>query len=68
MSTELIPYVVEPVHPHTALSFHFGLRGIGYEEADETWPSDSLFAAMVSEAARLEGLPPRGSDAPRFAQ
>lgn len=36
-------------------SFHFGRRGLGLEESGLTFPSDSLFAALVARLAVLEG-------------
>ena len=36
-----------------ALAPHFGRLGIGIEEATPVWPSDSLFAALVAQAALL---------------
>jgi CRISPR-associated protein Csm4 len=33
-------------------SFHFGLHGLGQEKTSPTFPSDSLFAALVSRLAR----------------
>ena len=35
--------------------FHFGKHGIDLEASRETWPSDSLFAALVSRLVLLEG-------------
>ena len=35
------------------LAPHFGRLGIGIEEATPTWPSDSLFAALIAQAALL---------------
>ncbi|KAB8145996.1 type III-A CRISPR-associated RAMP protein Csm4 [Chloroflexia bacterium SDU3-3] len=35
------------------LSPHFGITGIGLENARGTWPSDSLFAALVAQAALM---------------
>jgi len=35
--------------------FHFGLHGMGQEESAVTFPSDSLFAALVARLADLEG-------------
>ncbi len=64
----LTTYFVEPASAGAMLSFHFGLAGIGVEEAAETWPSDSLFAALVAEAATLEGAPLGSSDPPAFAR
>lgn len=56
--TDLITYWLRPPHDRAALSFHFGRRGIGLEEAGETMASDSLFAALVAQAATLS--PARG--------
>ena len=36
-------------------SFHFGRRGLGQEESGVTFPSDSLFAALVARIAVLNG-------------
>lgn len=36
-------------------SFHFGRQGLGQEETRITFPSDSLFAALVARLALLEG-------------
>jgi len=36
-------------------SFHFGVHGIGEEETRITWPSDSLFAALVDRLVTLHG-------------
>jgi len=36
-------------------AFHFGEHGIGQEESRVTWPSDSLFAALVTRLATLYG-------------
>ncbi len=36
-------------------AFHFGEHGIGHEESRVTWPSDSLFAALVIRLAALYG-------------
>ncbi len=35
--------------------FHFGRRGMGQENSRVTFPSDSLFAAMIARIAALEG-------------
>ncbi|MEA3351691.1 MAG: type III-A CRISPR-associated RAMP protein Csm4 [Chloroflexota bacterium] len=36
-------------------SFHFGRRGLGLEESGVSFPSDSLFAALVARKAILHG-------------
>jgi CRISPR-associated protein Csm4 len=36
-------------------SFHFGRRGLGLEESSVSFPSDSLFAALVARKAILHG-------------
>jgi CRISPR-associated protein Csm4 len=36
-------------------SFHFGLHGLGQEESGIHFPSDSLFAALVSRLAEMQG-------------
>lgn len=41
----------------TGSAFHFGRHGLGQEATMVTLPSDSLFAALVSCLARLEGAP-----------
>src|SRR6266511_1481501 len=64
----LITYHLKSLRKETPLALHFGRQGIGYEEAAETWPSDSLFAALVTQAASLEGLDPLGSEPPAFAR
>lgn len=35
--------------------FHFGKQGLGQEETRVTFPSDSLFAALIARLALLEG-------------
>jgi CRISPR-associated protein Csm4 len=65
---ELATYLLEPAGERAALALHFGRQGIGYEEAQETWPSDALFAALVAQAALLEGLDPAGTQPPAFVQ
>ncbi|NTV62659.1 MAG: type III-A CRISPR-associated RAMP protein Csm4 [Oscillochloris sp.] len=59
--TVLTTYYLEPPAGQAALSFHFGRQGIGMEEASETLASDSLFAALVAQAALLD---PPAPDAP----
>jgi len=36
-------------------AFHFGEHGIGQEAGRLTWPSDSLFAALIARLASLHG-------------
>ncbi len=36
-------------------AFHFGEHGIGQEESRLTWPSDSLYAAVLARLALLRG-------------
>jgi len=36
-------------------SFHFGQHGLGQEETSASFPSDSLFSALVARLAGLEG-------------
>lgn len=62
----LTTYVLSAPPHRLPLAPHFGREGIGYEEADERWPSDSLFAALVAQAALLEGV--SSSDVPAFAR
>ncbi len=45
-------------------SFHFGRQGLGQEETRVTFPSDSLFAALIARLALLEG----GSAVEKFIQ
>lgn len=52
---KLLPPGNVPPDNAATLSFHFGHQGIGIEEAGETLPSDSLFAALVAQAAHLDG-------------
>jgi CRISPR-associated protein Csm4 len=49
----LITYHLLPPAGASTLSFHFGRQGIGLEEASETLASDSLFAALVAQAAKI---------------
>lgn len=35
--------------------FHFGRHGLGQEESNIHWPSDSLFAAITARVAALQG-------------
>lgn len=65
--TALTLYALEPPSGAPTLSFHFGRQGIGLEEAGETLPSDSLFAALVAQAATLGGAGRAADGAPRFA-
>ncbi|WP_322488529.1 type III-A CRISPR-associated RAMP protein Csm4 [Chloroflexus sp.] len=44
-------YRLVPPHSTATLAFHFGRQGIGLEETSETLASDSLFAALVVQAA-----------------
>src|SRR5437868_3370322 len=64
----LTVYHVTPPASSATLALHFGRQGIGYEEASETWSSDALFAALVAQAALLEGLDTQGTAAPLFAR
>lgn len=59
-------YQLLPPEGAATLSFHFGRQGIGLEEAAESLPSDSLFAALVTQAALLEGGDPEAAYAPAF--
>ncbi len=47
-------YQLVPHAPAASLVFHFGRQGIGLEETSETLASDSLFAALVVQAAVSE--------------
>lgn len=64
----LTVYHVTPPPSSATLALHFGRQGVGYEEASETWSSDALFAALVAQAALLEGLDTQGTAAPLFAR
>lgn len=44
-------YHLIPPPGATTLAFHFGRQGIGLEETSETMASDSLFAALATQAA-----------------
>ncbi|MFQ3662257.1 MAG: type III-A CRISPR-associated RAMP protein Csm4 [Chloroflexaceae bacterium] len=61
MTALTVYWIVAPTGAAT-LSFHFGRQGIGLEETGETLPSDSLFAALVAQAALLD--PAAGNGAP----
>src|SRR5689334_3382649 len=61
-------YHVTPPPGSRTLMLHFGHQGIGYEEAAEMWSSDALFAALVSQAALLEGLDLGSAEPPAFAR
>lgn len=50
----LTVYQLKPPHHTATLAFHFGRQGIGLEETSETLASDSLFAALVAQAAVSE--------------
>lgn len=56
--TGLTTYHLVPPEGQASLGFHFGRQGIGLEEASETLASDSLFAALVAQAAHLESPAP----------
>ncbi len=59
-------YYLLPPPGATTLAFHFGRQGIGLEETSETLASDSLFAALVAQAALSD--PARAADgAPMWA-
>jgi len=58
-------YKFEPAPGQQHLVLHIGKRGIGIEETAEYVPSDSLFAALVAQAALLEGAT---TALPDFAQ
>jgi CRISPR-associated protein Csm4 len=58
---DLTTYHLFPPFEGAGLSFHFGRQGIGLEETSETLASDSLFAALVAQAALLS--PARGEEA-----
>jgi CRISPR-associated protein Csm4 len=60
LTMDLTTYHIKPPSDGAALRFHFGRQGIGLEETSETLASDSLFAALVAEAAAL--FPARGSE------
>ncbi len=47
-------YHLKPPPGQTTLCFHFGRQGIGMEEASETLGSDSLFAALVTQALLVD--------------
>ncbi len=47
-----VAYKFEPVN---SSSFHFGLEGLDHETSVETFPSDSLFAALISTMAEVDG-------------
>jgi len=66
--TGLTTYQIVPPPGAATLSFHFGRQGIGLEEAGETLPSDSLFAALVAQAAMLGTAAPGADGAPAFAR
>ncbi|MCS6888737.1 MAG: type III-A CRISPR-associated RAMP protein Csm4 [Chloroflexus sp.] len=50
----LTVYLLTSPNPATALACHFGRQGIGLEETSEALASDSLFAALVAQAALSE--------------
>lgn len=52
------------VVPRGGSAFHFGVRGIEAEVSGEFCPSDTLFAALMSVIAELEG----GSGVEQFAE
>jgi len=58
--TGLSTYKLAPPAGAATLSFHFGRQGIGLEEVGESLPSDSLFAALVTQAALLAAPEPDG--------
>jgi CRISPR-associated protein Csm4 len=64
----LTTYFIKPEEEQVGLTLHLGRQGIGYEETVETCASDTLFAALVAQAATHEGLDPRDGAAPAFAR
>lgn len=42
--------------PRRGASFHFGLEGLDHETSVEMFPSDSLFAALISAMAEYDGI------------
>lgn len=65
---DLTVYHLTPPAGHDALSFHFGRQGIGLEEATEALSSDSFFAALVTQAAVLDGITSDEKRIPAFAR
>lgn len=65
---DLTVYHLTPPAGHDALSFHFGRQGIGLEEATEALASDSFFAALVTQAAVLDGITSGEERIPAFAR
>lgn len=63
----LTVYHITPPEKQDTLTVHLGKRGIGYEATTESMPSDSVYAALIAQAALLEGVPP-SSDPPLFAK
>jgi len=61
-------YHITPPDKQATLTVHLGKRGIGYEATTESMPSDSLYAALIAQAAMLEGLPPDSDASPQFAR
>jgi len=49
------------LEPKSGVGFHFGLRGLEQEDSAPHCPSDTLFAALISTLAELEG--PDGASA-----
>ena len=68
MMSGLSLYALHPPDGAETLSFHFGRQGIGLEEASETLPSDSLFAALVAQAVIRTGTRLDEHGAPMFAR
>lgn len=46
-------YLLSGTESGQPLAPHFGITGIGLEDATATWPSDSLFAALITQAGLL---------------
>ncbi|MBX3057270.1 MAG: type III-A CRISPR-associated RAMP protein Csm4 [Anaerolineae bacterium] len=54
--------------PRSGVGFHFGEQGLELEESQVTFPSDSLFAAMVATVAEQEGKDAADAFARPFAE
>lgn len=65
---DLTVYALVPPPDRQTLCFHFGRQGIGLEETGETFPSDSLFAALVAQAATLDNADLDAEGVPAFAR